>query len=61
MDQNRTGIYYGICFVVASALMAGWHYLLTGFGTDFGAGVAVGAFAAFGVLALLSRRVRELP
>lgn len=61
MDRNRAGILYGICFILFSAVMAAWHYVLVGFGPDFGAGVTVGALAAFGVLALLSRRVRELP
>lgn len=61
MDRNRAGILYGICFILFSVIMGGWHYVLTGFGPDFGAGAAVGFTFAFGLLALLSRKVRELP
>ncbi len=61
MDRNRAGILYGICFILFSVIMAGWHYVLTGFGSDFGTGAAVGFLFAFGLLALLSRKVRELP
>lgn len=60
MDRNRAGILYGICFLAFSAVMAGWHWLMTGVNADFGMGVAVGAFLAYGVLALASRRIREL-
>lgn len=60
MDRNRAGILYGICFLAFSIIMAGWHFLLVGINADFGSGVAVGAFLAYGLLALLSRRVREL-
>jgi len=60
MTRNRAGVLYGIAFLITAALMAGWHWLLTGINADFGMGVTVGALLAYGLLALLSRRVREL-
>ena len=59
MTRNRAGVLYGIAFLVTAALMAGWHWLLTGINADFGAGAVVGAFVGYGVLSLASRRVRE--
>lgn len=60
MDRNRAGILYGIAFIASAILMTGWHWLLTGINEDFGTGVFVGALVAFGLLGILSRRVREL-
>lgn len=60
MSRNQVGILYGIAFLIFSGVMAGWHWALTGISRDFGAGAAVGFLFAVGVMALASRRVREL-
>lgn len=60
MTKNRAGILYGIAFIAFAVIMTGFHLLLTGFNTDFGAGVAIGLFLGYGLMALCSRRVREL-
>ena len=60
MTRNQSGIFYGVAFILFAVLMGGWHLLLTGISADFGAGVTVGALLAYGLLALLSRKVREL-
>lgn len=60
MTRNRAGILYGIAFIAFSVIMAGMHWLLTGINADFGGGVAVGLGVGIGLMALLSRRVREL-
>lgn len=60
MTRNRAGILYGICFVLFSAIMTAWHWVLTGINEQFGAGAALGLILGIGIMALLSRRVREL-
>lgn len=60
MDRNRAGILYGICFIAFSVIMTAWHWVLTGINEQFGTGAAIGLILGIGIMALLSRKVREL-
>lgn len=60
MSMNSQGLIAGACLLVFALAMAGWRYVLVGFGPDFGMGVAVGSGVTAGILALLSRRVRHI-
>lgn len=59
--RKRANILYGIAAIAWAVVMTGFHWLLTGIDAQFGFGVAVGLFLAFGLLGILSKTVREIP
>lgn len=59
-DKKVRGILIGIAFILFSAFMAGWHWLLTGINEDFGTGALVGFTIAVGLMAICLRSAREL-
>lgn len=59
MDRNRAGMLYGAAFVLASLMMGGLYWLLTGINDDYGLGVATGFFLGAGLFFLASRSARE--
>lgn len=60
-ERKRASILYGIAAIAWAVIMTGFHWLLTGIDQQFGFGVVVGLFLAFGLLGILSKTVREIP
>lgn len=60
-ERKRASILYGIASIAFAVVMTGVHWLLTGINEQFGYGVGVGLFLAFGLLGILSKTVREIP
>lgn len=61
MSKSNQALFASVAITVFGLGMAGLHYLMTGFGQDFGSGVAVGLLLGSGLTFLASRQAREAP
>ncbi|MCJ2011796.1 hypothetical protein [Methylobacterium sp. J-076] len=61
MSRPNQALFASVAITVFGLGMAGLHYLTTGFGEEFGAGVAVGGLIGMGLTFLASRQARETP